>query len=302
MKSPTAGQAAIFCRAASSSSDTLPEDASCIQSVAVSGADLLRQDSADTRRHFEHALDRLQRSATLDRLVSGEVSRLAHDGAYIPERVVPGRLSLYENADCRLDLVTTRTSAEQPSTFLYSNTTSLVHVSLDDSACVSISAYQAPRVERNDTFVAGAKLELIEQRNLDRYHAIRASADGLTAHDLCSDRPSVLLRLALKRELPFVWGFDREVLAAKFYYPSDVGASRRALAIDFLLATSHPRLAELCSLLRASQWHFLRWRAIQVMAREGFATVDELMHAACDDNHPEIRSAARDTLDQMAQA
>lgn len=302
MESPTARQATIFCRATSSLSGDFLEDASCIESVAVAGADWLRQDGADMRPHFEHALGRLQRSATLDRLVFAEVSRLARDGDYIPERVVPGRMSLYENADCRLDLVTLRTSAEQPSTFLYSNTTSLVHVSLDDSARVSISVYRAPQVERNDTFIAGAKLELIEQRNLSRYHAIRVSADGLAAHDLCSDRPSVLLRLALKRELPFVWGFDREVLAAKFYYPSDVGASRRALAIDFLLATSHPRLAELCSLLRASQWHFLRWRAIQVIAGEGFAPVDQLMHGACDDDHPEIRAAAHSMLDRMAQA
>ena len=282
----------------------MPSSGDCadIEAVAVSGADWLRHDGADALRHFEHALDNLQHSAALDRLVSAEVSKLAHDGAYIPERAVPGRLSLYECMDCRLDLVTLRTSAEQPSTFLFSDTASLMHIRLDDSAAVSVSAYRASGVERNDTFVMAAKLELTEHRSVGRFHAIRASAHGLTAHDLSSDRPTVVLRLALKHELPFVWGFDRDALLSKFYYPTDVGASRRALALDFLQATSHPRLPELCSRLRGSPWHFLRWRAIQVMASEGFAGVDELMHDARDDDHPEIRDVARATLARRMQA
>jgi hypothetical protein len=218
------------------------------------------------RRDLERAINEVQRSGVLKRLVACEINRLDDDFSYTPERVVAGRVALHEDQCCRLDLYSVPAGEAEATTFLYSDVSSVVRIPLETESEITVTSYNAPAVRRNDVFVPTARLERVACSPLGSAHAVRMSRDGLTVHELRSDRSTVLACITMKTALPFVWGFERTSLQARLLYPSDISASRTALAVDFLKSNAHPRLPDLCTALLDSSWHFLRWKATQIMA------------------------------------
>ncbi|GAA0711767.1 hypothetical protein [Dokdonella soli] len=264
--------------------------------LAAAGRAWLNRSYQEALLQFASAVEDTHRSGTLQALVSSEIERLGDDISYTPDRVVPGRVALYEDRECRLDLCALPAGDAETTTLLYSDASSVIYVVLDREAEILVSSYDAPTVERNDVFMPGARLDQLECRRVESFHTVRANSERLTAHEYRSDRPTVLARISLKKALPFVWGFERATLEAKLLYPSDVSASRTSLAMDFLKVSDHPRLPELCTNLLDSPWHFLRWKAIQFMAELDTESLDSLLARAIDDEHLDIRTTASRVL------
>lgn len=245
---------------------------------------------------FDDGIAEFVASRTLQRLLQAESERVRDDPDFRPPQAVPARLTLYEDSACRVDLVVVLPNGAGAGAMHYSDSASAIHVRLDRRDDLHMHAYTARAATRNDVFDPEARLELIGATAMGSSHRMLVAPDRVTVHEFRAERAVVCLRIASVHELPYVWGFDRADGVARMMYPTDIRASRVSLALDYLQATGHPDVAEACTVLRESPWHFLRWRATQLLAAAERVPLRELLARAVDDDHPEIRAAARRAL------
>ena len=260
--------------------------------LARAGTAYLQASDVDAASHFDDVVAEFVASRTLQRLLLAESARVRDDPDFCPPQAVPARLTLYEDSACRIDLVRVLPKGADVDAMHYSDSASAIHVPLDRRDDLHVHAYIARAATRNDVFDPEVRLASIGATTIGKSHRILVTADRVTVHELCAERAVVCLRIASMDELPYVWGFDRTDSVARMMCPTDVRASRVSLALDYLQATVHPDVARACTVLRDSPWHFLRWRATQLLAATELVPLRELLARAVNDEHPEIRAAA----------
>lgn len=117
--------------------------------------------------------------------------------------------------------------------------------------------------------------------------------------DIQPERPVLLLKLFSTRLEPLLWSFDRESLAPRQVYASDLVPS--ILSYMMQVVSHYGDAASVGALrkLRGHPQHFLRWEAVKGLARLHRAEALIALQQSLHDPHPHIRRAAARTLERL---
>jgi hypothetical protein len=170
----------------------------------------------------------------------------------------------------------------------------------DDPLHYTRYRFEAP--EGLDIF-SHTKLHLVERSSIAGGQ-VEMFADP---HEVIDFAPAIggsqmLLSLAMRAApAPLVWLFDRDTMTAKQGVSASDAASRAQLLIQMFEGLGYDGARDLLeSLVHKSQYHFLRWRAVQALLKlhttDGIGAVKH----ASNDAHPHVRRAAERTLKNLA--
>jgi hypothetical protein len=128
-----------------------------------------------------------------------------------------------------------------------------------------------------------------------------AVIDGRTcALDVEIDKPAVALRLYAHLPDVLQWRFSRDSLLPDCAYANKSVDSE---LVSLATAAGALRSSSAASVLMDLSYHqcyFVRWEAIKNLAIISQGAILERLHVALEDPHPEIRDAARKTLEKIA--
>jgi hypothetical protein len=113
------------------------------------------------------------------------------------------------------------------------------------------------------------------------------------------DRPAVFLKLESLAMHPYEWAFDLATLRAWQWASTSLPDTQLVYAAEAFAALGDAEaLPSLATLLRYPR-HQVRWAALRAYARIAGPGVVPHLHAALEDDHPQVRAAARAALRRM---
>ena len=117
-----------------------------------------------------------------------------------------------------------------------------------------------------------------------------------------ASRPGVTLRVNSGPLADFEWAFDRATLKPVGLTPIDPVESNLSTIFSLLSAVGDPGSVEHLEPFLASKRHFVRWNAAQAIAALDSDACVGALGTLADDPHPEVRAAARNSLQRLAAA
>lgn len=111
--------------------------------------------------------------------------------------------------------------------------------------------------------------------------------------------PVDFVRLSLPPAGNFEWAFSRDTLHATSITTTRYGESNLLGILDLLAQAGNERSEDLLTKLAGHSLHFVRWRAIQSLVQLNQIRGMEILSVAAEDVHPELRVAARRSLENV---
>lgn len=115
-------------------------------------------------------------------------------------------------------------------------------------------------------------------------------------------RPGVTLRVNSGPLADFEWAFDRSTLKPVGLTPIDPVESNLSTIFSLLSAVGDAGSVEHLEPFLTSKRHFVRWNAAQAIAALDVDACASALSRLADDPHPEVRAAARSSLQRLAAA
>jgi hypothetical protein len=108
--------------------------------------------------------------------------------------------------------------------------------------------------------------------------------------------PRIAIRLAFNPVGFYEWGFNRQTLHAETMTSLSFNDSGIAGVLDLMISMGNERTSLVLERLIEHREHFVRWKAIQALAKVDGARGRSAVETALTDPHPDIRAAAQKTL------
>lgn len=166
---------------------------------------------------------------------------------------------------------------------------------------VLIHRYEQTRPEPHDVLAPARTLAAPKASRLGPGHVFAQQAARDVVAVSAPDGPAVLVILESPPVVPFIWEYDAATLAPVRLIAGSLTASRLEYLALMLGRMGHRASIPQLSRLATHHNYGVRWAAIQAIAALDGSTGLDLVHGALDDPHPQIRAAARRTLDLVPQ-
>lgn len=212
--------------------------------------------------------------------------------------VGPNSVTLHQSSSAHWSII--RISSDQ-------NTLNLVPVPMVliklDAADATVEEYELQSECNNEIFDSASRLTKIGQ-SIWRQGEIRTFTEWTRVSAIkAPDGPSSLfLSVKAANTHNYEWSFDRLSLRAINYVCIEPGYSNLRTMFELLAASGNTESKTFVRRYTKHRLHFVRWDAIATIASldpsEGLA----LVSSALNDSHPEVRHAAKGTLENLSAA
>ncbi|MEM7308567.1 MAG: HEAT repeat domain-containing protein [Planctomycetota bacterium] len=249
----------------------------------------------------EEAFGELVRSDFLRSLVTAELTAMNRDGRHIPHGgLTELDLAVFQGDKASLALRIVEPSTETPER-LYSRCehTLMCPLPLDGASDFRFESFLQP-----DPFPA----ELLDTSRRLVPRGVRSVPPGAIerirlGYDLFralpTEVPTVLLFLVSRTSSPIQWEYDLETLLPVRAISSSAAASRLQFTARMLSELGDASSLEALSPLLTHPAHYVRWSAVQAIARLDRGAGLRALAQLCDDDHPHVRNAAESALNRL---
>ncbi|HEX9963761.1 MAG TPA: HEAT repeat domain-containing protein [Allosphingosinicella sp.] len=192
-----------------------------------------------------------------------------------------------------IQLALIRYTADSP--YIFTSPNEYMQVNVSGSSFVH-DLYAAPSNWRNSSFDTAVALTRLQSTFVDDdTMVVKALDDVIDLHGF-SRRPSIFIRLARAPRGDFEWAFDRRTLNARFYCTIRLAESNMCGILDLLAQHGDERVLGTVARLVDHPLHFVRWKAVQTVARLDREQGVQLARRSLEDRHPHVRLAAQSSL------
>ena len=189
---------------------------------------------------------------------------------------------------------------ERTSSFIYSSPFHMLLCPITDCS-LQVHHYELPDGVNLDVFDSKVRLKFKESRRYKRGEVIKV--DGrLDAIDVTTDTSSMVLKLTSRHFVSQQWAFDRECLLAQQAIASEIVDSELVSLVGVLGAMQAYVSIDVLKKLTLHRRHFVRWSALQSLARISTAEALPLVRDALLDPHVHVRNAALKALSGVLEA
>lgn len=240
-------------------------------------------------------VDRLRRDRPLDALLRAEIEALAADPSREVRRVEQGRVILFEDERVRAHLRKRQPTARVRPRFSDTSTHLLLPV---HPIQWSITTYRTTTSLAIDRFRPGIPLDALPaRRESPTWHGCEVSDRELSSTVVELDCSAWFIEVWQRPGLPYAWRFDDAGRSVALVHAQH-RVSRLALVLDLFRNTRRPEAEPALRALLATPYFDLRWKALQGLAALGVPDLERLLGAMVEDDHPELRAAARAALER----
>lgn len=240
--------------------------------------------------HFRRLVDRQIHIALANRIFD---ALLAGKHTALPS--TNGKYILLFN-DKKVSLAVVRYT--KPTKDILWSSENFVQRSISGNDCL-LEHFSLPQTIREDLFDSGVTAGSLGKSRISCGDLVVKRPEG--AIDMTGlDQGSVdFVRLSLPPAGNFEWAFSRQTLHATSFTTTRYGESNLLGILDLLAQAGNARSEDLLARLVAHPLHFVRWRAIRSLVQINHARGIEALYDAADDVHPEVRTAARRSLEAV---
>jgi|GEM_PF-3716401 len=205
-----------------------------------------------------------------------------------------GRFLVLEQSGS-VELVLVRYPESTP--HIYSSPNRFLQAEVSGVSC-TCDVYAGPNDIGGSLFDSSIELAPLSSMLVASGQVISKDLDELVDFHGFSRVPALFLRVAQAPERDFEWAFDRATLRAKSYSTIRLAESNLCSLFDLLGAHGNADIVDLVAEFALHSLHFVRWKAVQTVARLDRPRGLALAHLALSDEHPHVRSAAKAALEK----
>ncbi|WP_250626066.1 HEAT repeat domain-containing protein [Pinirhizobacter soli] len=229
-------------------------------------------------------------------LAIDELNRVAQDPRAYSTAWEPNYLTLHRSREW-----TIRAGRyKRTSSFIYSSPFHMLICPITDHP-LQVHHYELPNGINLDVFDSKARLKFKESRLYKCGDIIKV--DGrLDAIDVTTSASAMVLKLTSRHFASQQWAFDRERLSAQQCIASEIVDSELVSLSGVLGAMRAHASIDVLKKLANHRRHFVRWSALQALAKISAAEASPLVAAAISDPHIHVRNAAKKALPRVLEA
>jgi hypothetical protein len=226
--------------------------------------------------------------SALNRLLAAQLDIAADNQIFTSGRF----LALEQSGSMELILVRYPESMSH----IYSSPNRFLQVEVSGVSC-TCDRYAGPSRIGGSLFDSSVELALLSSTRVAGGEVISKDLDEVIDFHNFTRVPALFLRVTQAPERDFEWAFDRSTLRARSYSTIRLAESNLCSLFDLLGAHGDAGIIDLVSEFAEHPLHFVRWKAVQTVARLDCDRGLALARLAVSDEHPHVRRAAQVALD-----
>jgi hypothetical protein len=183
-----------------------------------------------------------------------------------------------------------------PSSYIYSSPVAFSQLQLSSASCTLANYKIVGDTELGDVFDSRRSIEFLGSSVVQGGDYVSKGTFDIVDFTDFETLPIVALRISAPPSGDYEWAFDRELLTAKRYATIRLVESNLCAIFDLLGEVGDEKTEEYLDRYLSHPFHFVRWKAVKSLAALNPDRALIAVHKMQDDEHPDVRQAARSTL------